>query len=213
MLLPFPGETKTILGCFRTRLWFLRWNPVVSCVTTRRETTRGTAGRTPPPFQPSAIALGRRRQRRWPRSRATRSRPITRWTSRLVCTSIPHTTKPSQLYAGLVSAGMVASIVGILPLAAMMAAHRLLQEAGRRGSESSAAARTERADDSMTSWASLTTVTSSLRSRSTRHSVTREEHPSQKRSSGPRSPSSCATSNPRVSAASTTHDDDRSVRV
>ena len=151
--------------------------------------------------------------KRWLRSRATRSRPITRWTSRLVCTSIPHTTKPSQLYAGLVSAGMVASIVGILPLAAMMAAHRLLQEAGRRGSESSAAARTERADDSMTSWASLTTVTSSLRSRSTRHSVTREEHPSQKRSSGPRSPSSCATSNPRVSAASTPHDDDRSVRV
>ena len=114
--------------------------------------------------------------------------------------------------AGLVSAGMVASIVGILPLAAMMAAHRLLQEAGRRGSKSSAAARTERADESMDSWASLTTVTS-LRSRSTRHSVTREEHPSQERSSGPRSPSSCSTLNPRVSAASTTHDDDRSVRV
>ena len=87
--------------------------------------------------------------------------------------------------AGLVSAGMVVSIVGILPLAAMMAAHRLLQEAGRRGSESSAAARTERADESTDSRAPLTTVTSSLRSRSTRHSVTREEHPSQERSSGP----------------------------
>ena len=82
--------------------------------------------------------------------------------------------------AGLVSAGMVASIVGILPLAAMMAAHRLLQEAARRGSENSAASSTERAE-SMESY-------SSLRPRSTRRSVTFGERPLQERSSGPRDP-------------------------
>jgi len=75
--------------------------------------------------------------------------------------------------AGLVSAGMVASIVGILPFAAVLAAHRLLHatqvgEAGRR---------TEPINSSLRS----------LSSRSTRRSVTRGEHPSQeRRCSGPR---------------------------
>ena len=85
--------------------------------------------------------------------------------------------------AGLVSAGMVASIVGILPLAAMMAAHRLLQEAARRGSENSAASSTERAE-SMESYSWVT----SRRPRSTRRSVTFGERPLQERSSGPRDP-------------------------
>ena len=72
--------------------------------------------------------------------------------------------------AGLVSAGMVASIVGILPLAAMMAAHRLLHEA----------ARPERAE-SRKSYSSV----KSIRARSTRRSVTFGERPLQERSSGP----------------------------
>ena len=187
--------------------------------------------------------------------------------------------------AGLISACMVASIVGILPLAAMMAAHRLLQEAAHRGSENSSASSTERAESILyNSWVT------SLRLRSTRRSVTRGERPLQERSSGPRddpgsalgtiakglnlqralnlwksrthrsavdeseaavhatnapyrqsrptaaaplptrlsklrrsvldqmlrrtsAPSSCSASNPRVNGASTTHDDDRSVRV
>ena len=87
--------------------------------------------------------------------------------------------------AGLVSAGMVASIVGILPLAAMMAAHRLLQEAARRGTENSAASSTERSE-SMESYSWVT----SLRPRSTRRSVARGERTSQERSSGPRGPGS-----------------------
>ena len=86
--------------------------------------------------------------------------------------------------AGLVSAGMVVSIVGILPFAAMMAAHRLLQatlagEAARRSSEDSAAASTDRTE-------SINSSLRSLRSRSTRRSVARGEHLSQERSSGPR---------------------------
>ena len=86
--------------------------------------------------------------------------------------------------AGLVSAGMVVSIVGILPFAAMMAAHRLLQatlagEAARRSSEDSAAASIDRTE-------SINSSLRSLRSRSTRRSVARGEHLSQERSSGPR---------------------------
>ena len=184
--------------------------------------------------------------------------------------------------AGLVSAGMVASIVGILPLAAMMAAHRLLLEAARRGSKPSSTGRAE----SIESYSWVT----SLRPRSTRRSVTFGERPLQERSSGPSdsgsglgttakdtlnlqralnlwksrthrsavdeseaavhatnaphrqgrptatallrsrhaklrrsllelilrrtsAPTSCSALNPRVSGASTTHDDDRSVRV
>ena len=91
--------------------------------------------------------------------------------------------------AGLVSAGMVASIVGILPLAVMIAARRLFQatqvgEAARRSSEESSAASTERAESSINPWP-YSWVTS-LRPRSTRRSVARGACTSQERSSGPR---------------------------
>jgi hypothetical protein len=81
--------------------------------------------------------------------------------------------------AGLVSAGMVASIVGILPFAAVLAAHRLLH-----ATQIGEVARCTRVDSAAAE--SINLSLRSLSSRSTRRSVTRGEHPSQeRRCSGP----------------------------
>ena len=81
--------------------------------------------------------------------------------------------------AAFVSAGMVVSIIGTLPLAAVMAAHRLLQRAqigeAARFSESSAASTVRQSDES------LVRAGTSLRSRSTRRSYIPQECSSQER--------------------------------
>ena len=85
--------------------------------------------------------------------------------------------------AALISAGMIVSIVGTLPLAAVMAAHRLLQEAqagqAARCSESSAASSVRQSAEESSARAELMhgwpSWVSSLRPRSTRRSDIRQE--------------------------------------
>ena len=101
--------------------------------------------------------------------------------------------------AAFVSAGMMVSIIGTLPLATVMAAHRLLQaaqigEAARCSDESSVASTVRQSPEGssaraelMHGWPSWVT---SFRSRSTRRSDIRQGCPTQKRISGPRGPGS-----------------------
>ena len=83
--------------------------------------------------------------------------------------------------AALISAGMIVSIVGTLPLAAVMAAHRLLQEAqagqAARCSESSAASSVRQSAEESSARAELMHGWPSwvLRPRSTRRSDIRQE--------------------------------------